>query len=274
MFDQKLLGTIEKDIFYTSDNDPDRALDVYYPDTLTDAPWPVVVNIHGGAWSMGTKDWAWYSADMAKLGVLGVSINYRLSPTVKAPTHVEDAKCAIRFLRANAERFYLDPERFGVMGHSAGGHLAALIALSGGMGIFNDKGGWLGYSDEVKVAVPCSGPSDMTKQAADVTDSQETADFWQSLMGTVDIHSLVYREFSPITYVNQNEPPFLILHGSADDTVNVSESENLHNALLHFDNVSELLIIKGANHLFEINGVSQDDIIKEKVVPFLVKHLK
>ena len=268
MFDQNRLGTIEKDIFYTTENDPFRSLDVYYPATISDKPWPVVVNIHGGAWSMGTKDWAWYSADLAKLGILGVSINYRLSPTVQAPVHVEDSKCAIRFLRANADRFNLDQNRIGVMGHSAGGHLAALIALTGGLGIFNDKGGWECYSDEVQVAVPCSGPFSM------VNFLQFDQELCLAVFGNLEQSNPMLREYSPATYVSENEPPFLLVHGSADDVVPVESSMELHNALLHFDNESELLIVEGGNHGFEVEGISQDHVIKKKIIPFLVKYLK
>ena len=266
MFDSSLLGTVEKDIFYTSDHDPNRSMDIYYPGTLSE-PWPVVINVHGGAWSMGTKDWAGYSADFAKHGVLGVSINYRLSPAVKAPTHLLDVKCAIRFLRANAERFNLDPARFGIMGHSAGGHLASMAALTAGLGIFNDTGECLGYSDEVQAAAPCSGPSALLEMPQD-------KEICQTVFGTTDFSYPMFREYSPMTYVSENMPPFLIAHGSADQTVLLEEAEKLHNALQHFGNQSELLIIEAADHLFEVDGISHDEKVKQKVVPFFLEHLK
>jgi dipeptidyl aminopeptidase/acylaminoacyl peptidase len=114
----------------------------------------------------------------------------------------------------------------------------------------------------------------MTTQAADITDSQEIADFWHALMGTTEIHSQIYHDYSPIAHVSENEPPFLIVHGGGDTVVLPGESQNLHHTLLKTGNHSELMVVDGADHLFEVNGVSQDEVIKAKILPFLVKHLK
>lgn len=266
MFDQNLLGTVEKDVFYTTDNDPDRSMDIYYPDAMAN-PWPVVISVPGGAWQFAKKDWAWFSADLAKLGIMGISINYRQSPTVIAPGHLLDIKNAIRFLRANAKRFNIEPSKLGLFGHSSGGHLASLAALTAGLNIFDDTGSYLDFSEGVQAAVICSGPSTIY----DVINDQPAC---LKIFGTIDATDPIFAKYSPMTHVRENAPPFLIVHGSADQAVPLSEGENLHKALLAMGNHSEILIIEGGDHGFQVDGVWQLDKVRDSVVPFLLKQLK
>ncbi len=266
MFDQKLLGTVEKDVFYTSDNDLARSMDIYYPDCMAE-PWPVVISVPGGGWQFANKDWAWFSADLAKAGVLGISINYRQSPTVIAPGHLLDIKNAIRFLRANAKRFNLNAAKLGLFGHSAGGHLSALAALTAGLTIFEDHGSYLDYSEEVQAAVICSGPSTIYDLINDKAACLK-------IFGTIDETDPIFQKYSPMTHVKEDAPPFLIVHGSADQAVPISEGENLHQSLLKLGNHSEMLTIEGGGHGYQVDGVGQMDKVRDRVIPFLLKHLK
>jgi len=266
MFDRKLLGSSLKDVFYTPDNDPGRSLDIYFPADMH-KKWPVVINVHGGAWSEGTKDWLGYSADFPQHNIVGVSINYRLSPAVKAPLHLHDVKTAIRFLRANAERFNLDPDWFGIMGHSAGGHLVSMAALTAGLGVHDDNTHYRKFSAQVQAVAPCSGPSSLEGIPA------HDPEFSKMIFGTADPDAPIYREYSPITYLRANLPPFLIVHGTADDVVDVKQGITLHEGLQKFGNYSELVLIDQADHLFKIDGQSQDELVKSKVMPFFIKYL-
>jgi acetyl esterase/lipase len=266
MFDRNLLGSSLKDVCYTPENDPERSLDIYFPADMH-KKWPAVINVHGGAWSEGSKDWLWYSVDFPQHNIVGVSINYRLSPEVKAPIHLHDVKTAIRFLRANAERFNLDPQRFGIMGHSAGGHLVSMAAMTAGLGVLEDNTHYPEYSAEVQAVAPCSGPSSLEGIPA------HDPEFSKMIFGTADPDAPIYREYSPMTYLRANLPPFLIVHGTADDVVDVKQSITLHEGLKKFGNHSELVLIDQADHLFEIDGHSQDELVKSKVIPFFIKHL-
>lgn len=266
MFDLNLVGSSLKDVFYTPDNDPDRSMDIYFPAEMQ-GKWPVVINVHGGAWSEGTKDWLGYSAAFPQNNIVGVSINYRLSPAVKAPIHLHDVKTAIRFLRANAERFNLDPGRIGIMGHSAGAHLVSMAALTAELGVLDDNTHYREFSARVQAVAPCSGPASLEGIPA------HDPEFSNMIFGTADPDMPIYREYSPMTYVRANLPPFLIVHGTADDVVDVKQGITLHEGLQKFGNDSELILIDQADHLFEINGQSQDALVKSRVIPFFIKHL-
>ena len=266
MFDRNLLGSNLKDVFYTPDNDPGRSLDIYFPAEMGEK-WPVVINVHGGAWSEGSKDWLWYSADFPQHNIVGVSISYRLSPAVKAPVHLHDVKTAIRFLRANADRLNLDPDRFGIMGHSAGGHLVSMAALTADLGVLEDNTHYPEFSAQVQAVAPCSGPSSL--EGIPVYDPELS----KSIFGSAEPGLPIYREYSPITYLRANLPPFLIVHGTADNVVDVKQGITLHEGLKKFGNPSELVLIDQADHLFAIDGQSQDELVKSKVIPFFIKYL-
>ena len=127
-----LAGTVQQDIVYSSSNGADLKLDIHYPD-LVNGPVPTVVYIHGGAWIQGDKEEGAWTVDIPALleaGFAVVAVNYRLAPEYKFPAMIEDVKCAIRFLRANADRYSLATEKIGAYGGSAGGHLVSLLGLT------------------------------------------------------------------------------------------------------------------------------------------------
>ncbi len=143
-----------------------ETLDVYEP-TTPPRPSPTLVDIHGGGWVSGdanlqprTVDWDVEPALVAR-GWVFVSINYRLAPTSPWPAQIEDAKCAIRFLRADAAALHVDPERIGVIGASAGGQLAAMLGLTGNGPLF-ETGEFTNKSSAVEAVVDEYGPTDLT----------------------------------------------------------------------------------------------------------------
>src|SRR5438874_659578 len=137
---------VQRDLDYGKGGDVELKLDIYRPKQLPEKPLPVIVYIHGGGWRSGSKD---HSADklvpLVERGYCGVSINYRLTPSgVQFPEPLYDCKCAIRFLRAKAKELHLDPDHIGVWGHSAGGHLAALLGTTAHVKDFEGAGDWAG----------------------------------------------------------------------------------------------------------------------------------
>jgi acetyl esterase/lipase len=150
---------------YAATRNPRQTLDLLLPKTpKSDKPLPVVVNIHGGAFRMGDKSMGLREiADLVASGdYAGVTINYRLSGEAIWPAQIHDCKAAIRWIRANAAKYRLDPDRIGVIGASAGGHLVAMLGTSGGVAVLEgDLGPYKEASSKVQCVVDQFGPSDL-----------------------------------------------------------------------------------------------------------------
>lgn len=207
-------------------------------------PMPVIVYIHGGGWSMGSKEAGLrQSVALALGGYFATTINYRLTGQATYPAAVHDCKAAIRFLRAHAGELGIDPNRIGVWGHSAGGHLAALLGTSGNTNILD---GTVGADPTISSAVQCvvdiSGPVDLSSDAPQGMISQ-----W--LGGPVRDHQDLAKQASPLTYIDKNDPPVLILHGTDDPLVNMQRhAEVFHKALKEAGVEVEFMPIEGAGH--------------------------
>ena len=201
-------------------------LDIYLPSTGS-APYPVIISVHGGAFLMGDKADGQLTPMLAGLerGYAVVSVNYRLSGEAKFPAAVNDVKAAIRFLRANASKYGLDPQKFAVWGGSAGGNLAAMAGTSAGVDSLSDPSlGNASQSDAVQAVVDWFGPIDFATM-----DSQlETSGAGPANHGAADSPESQYlgaplasvpeevKAADPATYISPDDPPFLIEHGTAD----------------------------------------------------------
>lgn len=218
---------VERDLEYVAAGHARNKLDLYLP-SKADRRLPVIVWIHGGAWWAGSKENCLATALVAK-GYAVASINYRLSQHALFPAQIEDCKAAIRWLRANAERYGLDGRRIGVWGASAGGHLAALLGTSGDVRELEGQGGNLSQSSRVQCVVDFFGPTDVTQMGGrhDAHDSPEA----KLLGGPVQQNKEKAARANPITYVSQDDPPFLIMHGEEDRVVPINQSELLDAAL-------------------------------------------
>src|SRR5688572_11393186 len=148
----------EYDVKYVPDGDAAQTLDVYFPESPAEKPLPLLVWIHGGGWSGGSKTQMPYLSQLAR-GYVLASIEYRFSQKAKFPAQIQDCQAAIRFLRANAKKYNIDADRIGVGGGSAGGHLAALLGTSGGKKAFPMIGGNEGHSDRVQCVCDIFGPA-------------------------------------------------------------------------------------------------------------------
>lgn len=208
---------------------------------------PCIVWICGGAWQqMNRSAHLVYLCELAKQGFVVASVEYRTSNAVRFPAQLEDIKAAIRYLRAHAERYGIDCEKFGVMGESAGGHLTALTALTGDKKEF-DVGDYLEYSSAVQAAVPWYVPSDFETFPHDAGTSAAAP---ESLLIGADAstHRTLAKMASPVQYVRKDAPPMLLFHGTDDHTVPFSQGEELHDALEKAGAEVTLAAIEGADH--------------------------
>ena len=265
-FDSSKLGTVEKDITYCVVDGVELKMDVYYP-AVNNGLFPVTMYVHGGGWRTGNKAVGTGQADipaLQKTGFLVVSVDYRLAPDYKFPAMIEDVKCAVRSLRAHAGQYNLDPERIGVWGTSAGGHLVAMLGTTDESAGF-DVGEYLDYSSRVQAVVVMFGPADLTVGNGDGRNAR-------NIFGNFDLALA-----SPVTYVSADDPPFLILHGEKDTTVNIRQGEILLVALEEAGVPAELVPVANAGHSFQPDGgpisPSREEIT-QMVVVFFEKQLK
>jgi acetyl esterase/lipase len=223
-------------------------LDLARPKKRLDSALPAFVYMHGGAWESGSKeDGIPAICYYAQHGFIAASIGYRLSGEAQYPAQIEDCKCAVRFLRAKAAEYGIDPARIGAMGASSGGHLAVLLGLTGGVEKFEGTGGWGEYSSKVSAVCDLFGVTDFLQMPKrHFPDAlSATARF---LGGTIDQVPERYVEASPVNYVHPGAPPFLIIHGDADALVPLHQSELLHAALRKAAVHSTFHIAKGTAH--------------------------
>lgn len=215
------------------------------PAAAPSAPMPAMVYIHGGGWNHGDRKQALgnISNYVLKRGYIGVSLSYRLTPEAPFPAQIQDVKLGIRFLRAHAGQYFIDPSRIGVWGSSAGGHLASLLGTTGDMPAgqlitldngntvqtpdLGGNGGWPEYSDKVQAVADWFGPVDFTTEFAN-NYSSVTALLGGKKAFTVPNEA---RLAMPGTYASPDDPPFWIRHGDADKTVPYQNSVSFANQL-------------------------------------------
>ncbi len=225
----------------------DLKMDIIFPREAK-APVPCIVWICGGAWlQMSTCAHLAYLTDLARCGYAVASVQYRTSNEAVFPAQLMDVKAAIRYLRAHADRYHIDPRRFGVMGESAGGHLTAMTALTGNLREF-DQGDYLEYSSAVQAACPWYVPSDVTQMPVDIPRDMQAAPESLLIGKNAALHMEEALKACPVTYVTENAPPFLILHGLCDRTVPFQQGEILHDRLAEKGNDVTLLAIEEADH--------------------------
>ena len=241
--------------------------DLYLPTQPAASPRPAVVYVHGGAWQGGSRaQFSRHAIAMALRGYAGLCIEYRLADKAPFPGAVEDANCAVRFLRAFAEDLGIDADRIGIAGGSAGGHLAAMVATTCGMARLEGTGGHGDYSSDVQALVGFNAVLDVRE----MTQHEAVLAF---LGGTPrEVGQEVYEDASPICHVSKNTPPTLLLHGTADSTVPYEQSVLFCEAVGKAGGHADLFTAEGAEHGF-FNSDPWFEPTLERMVEFLLQWL-
>jgi len=224
---------LEQGIPYGTGGGRELLLDILRPDVQPLPARPAVIWVHGGGWQAGERSPS-PSPVLAALGFVTASISYRFSDEAIFPAQIHDVKAAIRFLRANAPRWGIDPERIGIWGHSAGGHLAALAAVSEGVPALEGEGGTPDEPSDVQAAVPLSPPTDFLVdwfEGSAFPRHAEAMDAVDALLGGADLDDPEVRAradpASPARLATPQAPPILVVHGSLDDLVPISQGARL-----------------------------------------------
>lgn len=262
-----------RDLEYAKVGEQSLLLDVYAPKAAKKS-LPLVVWVHGGAWRAGSKDRCPALRLLGK-GYVVASINYRLSQEAIFPAQIEDCKAAIRWLRANSVKFHIDPDRIGVWGSSAGGHLVALLGTTGDVRELEGQGGSARFSSRVQAVVDFFGPTDFLQMDAHALESapfkHDAANSPESKLvgGAIQENKEKVARANPITYVSKDDPPFLIVHGDKDPLVPIHQSELLDQALRLKGVATMFKTVEGAGH-----GFGQNAEVNELVDIFFDRHLQ
>jgi acetyl esterase/lipase len=260
----------ERDVEYAKAGDVSLKLDIYRPKAEATAPRACIVWIHGGGWQGGNKTGgvARVAPLVATGDYVGVSVGYRLTDVATWPAQIHDCKAAIRYVRANATRLGIDPGKIGVWGSSAGGHLVSLLGTSGDVKELEGNLGTTGVSSRVNCVVDFCGPSDFLLFGTQSPRLNEPGQpLYKLFGGPLKDKQDEARQASPVTYVSKDDPPFLIVHGTADNTVNIRQAERLYEAEKEAGVNTTFVKMQGGGHA--IGGRE----IETRVKAFLDRHL-
>lgn len=261
------------DVTFARYGDRTLEMDIYRPR----GEWeelPAIVCIHGGGWAKGSKiNHRKVAQALAAHGFVTASINYRLSGEAQFPAQIQDCKAAVRFLRANAKKFGIDPANIGAIGHSAGGHLTALLATSAGVKELEGEGGNENFSSAIQAAVPMGAQTDfLSQRTKEISSAEERGGIWrQFLGGSLTEKPETYRLASPRHHLDKSDPPCWFITGEKDDPS--THADAFRETMSQFTIPTGLTVIKNAPHPFTVKQVWFDEMI-EVAAPFFIKHLK
>ena len=239
---------------------------------------PAIVFIHGGGWNSGSH-YNTFGAWLAERGYVVASIGYRLTTEAVWPAQIEDCKLGVRWLRANAAQYGVDPDRIGVFGTSAGGHLAACVGAMADRPELEGAGGCTGVSSRVQAAAVFCGPSDFT---GDWLKGLPYPPWVTALFGADrEKNPAAWRQASPALAVKPGAPPFFIAHGKDDTHVPFAQGEAMYQALQRTGDPVEWVPIANAGHDFFLNASTPDskmepnhEVLMARLLAFFDKHLK
>ncbi len=259
----------ESGIEYANPDDEHLQLNLARPKG-GDGPLPAVLCIHGGGFRAGKREgYDGLCKKLAARGYVAATVTYRLAPKYPFPAAVHDVKAAVRWLRANAAKYHIDPARIGVTGGSAGGHLAQFLAVTEGVQQFEGTGGNAGVSSAVHCVVNVYGPSDFTKSYGKSVDAAQVLPLF--LGGDLEQARHQHILASPLYWVTPQAAPTLCIHGTEDKYVAHEQAVWLVDRLKASDVEAELLTLPGAGHGFK--GADQEAADKA-LFEFFDRHLQ
>jgi acetyl esterase/lipase len=254
---------------YTNPDNQHLQLNIALP-KKGDGPFPAILCIHGGGFRAGKREgYDNLCIRLAERGYVALTVSYRLAPKYPFPAAIHDVKAAVRWVRANAAKYRIDPERIGVTGGSAGGHLAQFLAVTADVKEFEGDGGNASQSSRVSCVVNVYGPSDFTKSYGKSVDAAEVLPLF--LGGNLEMARQQHIKASPLYWVTPQAAPTLCIHGTEDKYVAHEQAVWLIDRLKAVGVEAELLTLEGAGHGFK----DKDAQTAEKaLIAFFNKHLK
>ena len=270
-------ASVQRDIVYGEVEGQKLLLDVYGADPAVMRP--AIILVHGGSWSSGSKsDLGFAASALARRGYVGFSINYRLLKDGKNrfPAQLDDVQRAVRWVRARAAQYGVDPARIGALGASAGGHLVALLGTTDTRD--NSDASLAPYSSRVECVVDLYGPTDFTPALEPANLERMAADpsagarIVREFLGPLPEAADNYRAASPLTHIDKKTAPFLIFHGAKDTLVPLEQSQRMDDALRKAGIESQLIVFPDAGHAY-----TNPDLLAqtfEGAVQFFNRHLK
>jgi acetyl esterase/lipase len=260
---------VEPDVVFGKGSDADLKLDLALP--TGDGPFPAVVCLHGGVWwSSGKRQDLRKTIEvLAARGYVVASVDYRLVPDARYPAPLEDCKAAVRWLRANAEGYKVNPDRVGVVGYGSGAHLACLLGTTTEKDGLEGEGGHPKESSRVQAVVSFFGLTDLTRKTwGDEFEAKVLVPF---LGESFEKKPELYRRASPIHFVHADCPPFLFFHGDRDEVIRISQSRLLTEKLQEAGVWARLEVAEGEGHGW--SGEKLRECVT-KMATFLDTHLK
>ena len=244
--------TITQDISYREGDSNAWKLDMAMPSDIGDALRPALVIVHGGGWSGGSKSVDVYQKmmlDYAHKGYVTINVEYRLTREAPFPACIEDVKCAVRWLRAHAQEYRVDPNRIGAYGHSAGAHLALMLAMAPESAGLEGDGGWNEYSSRVNVAAAGSPPTELGRDTP-----------------------MSKKEWWPIGYISADHPPLFLIQGGDDRIVRPELTEDFLQKMKTVGANIEYLRIDGVGH--GVAYAERLEVTDPAIEKFFAKYLK
>jgi acetyl esterase/lipase len=273
----KVLKDIEYGTYPPHQGTQKLLLDLYLPPTNPQKPLPIILYIHGGGWLKNSKEYCPAPVLVPK-GYGVTCINYRYSSEALFPAQIKDVKKAVVWLKNNAQNYNLNPNKIGVLGDSAGGYLSALLGTSAGVQAWEDAKTSTPDSTRVQAVVSLYGPTDFSQVTPAKNKDQPWFHYTQVttllLGGPISQKKAETKLANPLTYIDSNDPPFLLIHGELDRVVPLSQSEILYEALKTQKVPVKFIKIPNLKHNFRNkNGEGINPEILEPMLDFFQEHL-
>lgn len=260
--------TVQNDIEYANPDGQHLLLNMASP--KGDGPFPAVICIHGGGFRAGDRHgYDGLIMKLAERGYVAATIEYRLAPKYQFPAAIYDCKAAVRWIRANAKRLHVNPERIGVTGGSAGGHLVQFLGVTGDVKEFEGDEGNTRVSSRVQCVVNFYGPTDFQKSYGKSVDAAEVLPLWFG--GDLSTQRPKHIRASPLFWATPNAAPTLCVHGTKDPYVAYEHSVWMVDRLIACGVEAELMTISGGGHGFGGDDARRAD---DAMFAFFDKHLK